>query len=319
MGRLRVGVLRGGPSDEYEVSLKTGRAVLDALDTDRFRPVDVFIDRRGQWHVFGIPKSPARVLNKIDVAFNALHGQYGEDGRVQHILARSGVPYTGSSAAAAAKSMNKISAKSLLREVGIAMPQHVVYSPSDSAQRKANKAHDLLGAPVVVKPIGRGSSIGVSITYTRADTAAALEAAGADGSRVLIEERVRGREATCGILRDFRGARHYSLLPVEIQPHNADALFDYGAKYEGESLEVCPGNFSWQESIALQDSARRVHVSLGLGQYSRSDFILSGDTIYFLEVNTLPGLSSASLLPRSVDAVGSSLTELVTHVITTTR
>jgi D-alanine-D-alanine ligase len=293
--------------------------VLNALDTDRFRPVDVFIDKRGQWHVFGIPKQPARILNKLDVAFNALHGQFGEDGRVQHILARSGVPYTGSAAAAAATSMNKISAKGLLRQADIKMPQHVVYSPGHDARRKAEKALDLLGAPVVIKPIGRGSSIGVSVAYTVADAAGAIERAATGGSRVLIEEQIRGREATCGIIRHFRGAEYYSLLPVEIQPANEYALFDYHAKYGGGALERCPGNFSAQESATLQERASRVHHALGLGQYSRSDFVIAHDAIYFLEVNTLPGLSSASLMPRSMEAVGSSLPELVTHLITTAR
>ena len=122
---ITVAVLRGGPSDEHEISLKTGANVLANLQREPYRPVDVFIDKEGVWHVRGIPMSPERALSTIDVVWNALHGQYGEDGTVQRILDRLGVPYTGSGALASGLAMNKATTKEMLAPQGVRMARSV--------------------------------------------------------------------------------------------------------------------------------------------------------------------------------------------------
>jgi D-alanine-D-alanine ligase len=172
----------------------------------------------------------------------------------------------------------------------------------------------------VVKPVSAGSSVGITVVRTFFDLESALASALEHSDSVIIEEFIEGREATCGVLDNFRDEKHYALLPVEIIPHKDSTFFDYDAKYRGESLEICPGNFDEDTKRIIQEVAQSVHRELGLRHYSRSDFIVHPKRgVFFLEVNTLPGLTSESLLPKSVKAVGSSLPEFLDHVIMMAR
>jgi D-alanine-D-alanine ligase len=314
--KLHVGVLRGGPSGEYDVSLKSGAHVLKNLSDDRYVPHDIFIDREGQWHYRGLPTTPDKILGQIDVVFNALHGEYGEDGTVQKVLERFAVPFTGSDAFSSAIGMNKILTKGELQELGIRMPQHLTLELSD--ENLEDKIYDIFRIfpqPSVIKPAAAGSSIGVVIARSFEEFVEAISQAFAYSPRIIIEEYIRGREATCGVLDRFRGDDHYTLLPVEIVPVEGKLFYDYDAKYGGGSIDYCPGNFSEDEKQELQEAARAVHQSLGLRHYSRSDFIVSPRGIYFLEVNTLPGLMQESTVAKSLDAVGCPFPEFLDHVI----
>ena len=133
--------------------------------------------------------------------------------------------------------------------------------------------------------------------------------------KVLVEEYIKGREATVGVIDDFRGEKTYALMPVEIIPPPEHSFFNYEAKYGGKSIERVPGNFTQEEKNELTNTARAVHEGLGLSHYSRSDFILSPRGLYFLEVNTLPGLTDESLLPKAVAAIGSRLPDFLEHVL----
>lgn len=316
--KKRVAVLRGGPSSEYEVSLKTGEAVLKALPSHKYEAIDVFIDKEGVWHVSGLVKTPADALKHVDVAFVALHGQYGEDGKVQRILESIGVPFTGSKALPSAVAMNKHLTKEALKALKgkVKMASHRYVTKEDIAAKGLANIFREIPHPSIIKPAGAGSSVGISIVSDFFSLEKALAKAFEHSEAVLIEEFIEGREATCGIVDGFRGEDTYSLMPVEIIPKKGSDFFDFEAKYGGASEEICPGNFDHATKEAVQEAAKAVHKALGLRHYSRSDFMVHPKRgVYFLEVNTLPGLTNESLLPKSLRAVGSSLSEFLDHTI----
>lgn len=310
-----VGVLRGGPSSEYEVSLKTGASVLQNLSRDKFDPRDIFIDRAGQWHVHGAPIAPSHALRGVDVVFNAMHGDYGEDGQVQRVLDTIGIPYTGSNAAASALAFNKRHTKEAVKKLGIKTPRARVLEAPFNVEESALELFRSFPHPAIVKPVSGGSSVGTNKADSYHALAWALEQALAVSPKVLVEEYIKGREATVGVIDNFRGEEVYALMPIEIIPPQEHSFFNYEAKYGGKSIERVPGNFTHAEKGELARIAREVHRGLGLAHYSRSDFIVAPRGIYFLEVNTLPGLTSESLLPKAVAAVGSRLDEFLEHIL----
>jgi D-alanine-D-alanine ligase len=168
--------------------------------------------------------------------------------------------------------------------------------------------------PWVVKPADRGSSVGLALARTFRELAGALETAFSVSDNVLVEEFIRGREATCGVVDDFRDQETYALPPIEIRKPGME-IWSYKDKYSGETEEICPGNFSVEEKRSLETLARQAHRALGLRHYSRSDFILAPRGIYLLEVNTLPGMTAESLLPKALAAVGCNYPDFLDHVI----
>lgn len=319
MSKIRVGVLRGGPSSEYEVSLKSGASVLKQLP-DTYQAQDIFISKDGSWHKGGIVHSPGEIIKHLDVVFNALHGEYGEDGRVQHLLDTFAIPYTGSGYLASVLGMNKALAKKVFTEHDIKTPHHKTMKKGEYTHTDILHLFKTFPMPAVIKPVRAGSSVGVSLARTVHELEAGLQKAFEYDTEALIEEYIAGREATCGVIEGFRGEAVYSLLPVEISHTSSSGLFDYEAKYSGKSKEICPGNFTKEEIKKIQDVSVAVHKALGLRHYSRSDFIVHPKRgIYILEVNTLPGLTSESLFPLSLEAVGSSLSDFLGHVIELAR
>lgn len=315
MNRTRVGVLRGGPSNEHDVSLQSGGTVLKNLSPEKFQTIDIYIDRDGAWHVSGVEVSPHDALSTIDVVFNALHGSYGEDGKVQSLLDRHGIPYTGSGTFASAVGMNKILTKEMLAKFGIKMPKHTLIDDVTRAEEQAHQIFRSFPLPVVVKPATSGSSVGVSIVKKFADLVPAIESAFEHSPVVMIEEYVSGIEATAGVVEGLRGHELYALPPVEIVPTHG-GFFDYNTKYNGQSREIVPGNFSHDIKDELMKIAQDVHRLLDLRHYSRSDFIVTPRRgVYFLEVNTQPGLTKESLIPRALDAVGVKLADFLEHII----
>ncbi len=309
-----VGVLRGGPSREHEVSLKSGASILANLSPERFVIRDIYIDKNGVWHERGRPVAPERILRQLDLVIIGLHGEYGEDGQVQKLLDRFGVPYAGAGPWASYLAMHKVLSKAKVQEEGLRTPAFRYITPTDDAAAAAKDIIRSFHQPVVVKPVGWGSSVGVSIVGGYAPVHGAIKALIADGAPgVLVEEYIRGREATVGIIEGLRGEELYALPAVEIIPPEGD-FFSYGAKYSGETREVVPANFSRVQAEELARAARIAHRALGVRHYSRSDFIVTPKGIYYLETNTLPGLTQESLLPKALAAVGVSLTQFLTHL-----
>lgn len=316
MSRKKVGVLRGGPSSEHEVSLKTGKTVIDAL-SDKHDVFDIYIDKEGAWHYSGLPITPEKLFKKVDVIFNAMHGAYGEDGTVQKILDQFGIPYTGSTALSSAVGMNKILSKKVYQSHGLKTPIHTTVSRKHDIEKEAIRIFKTFPIPAVIKPANGGSSVGTSIAKTLKELVTGLEDALKYSDTALIEEFISGREATCGVVDNFRGEKHYSLLPNEIGKSKESEFYDYKAKYISDTQEIiCPGNFPETDKKLIQEMSVMAHKALGLRHYSRSDFIIHPKRgIYILETNTLPGLTDHSHMPRSMQAIGCSLSDFFEHLI----
>lgn len=316
---LKIGVIRGGTSPEYEVSLKTGAHILEVL-SETHRPIDIFISKDGVWHMHGLEKSPSQILKNVDLVWNALHGEFGEDGKIQHLLDLHGVKYNGSGKYPSSLAMNKFLTKEHLKDLGIKIPTYTLVRITDDLKAKSKEIFETIPHPLIIKPVNGGSSLGVRLARNYRELYSALYDVLSNGQNALVEEFISGREATVGVVDNFRGQKIYSLPPVEIRygkEHESDKdFFDFESKYSGESQEICPGHFSEAEKKEIEEIAKKVHEKLRLSHYSRSDFIVSPKRgVYFLEVNTLPGMTKESLFPLALKSVGSSVKEFVHHIM----
>jgi len=318
MSRIRVAVLRGGLSDEYNVSLWTGAAVLENIDRSRFDPLDIIISRNGEWLLDGRVRNPEHILHCVDVVFNALHGSYGEDGTVQRFLERYALPYTGSKSFASNLAMNKILTKDYLKnsDVKVAPHVHVTKDSLSDVGLISERIRDTFGPQYIIKPVTSGSSVGMMMVKNPLLLEQAITDALTHYDEIMVEVRIPGREATCGVVERYRGQPLYALPPIEIVPPPHTDFFSHEAKYDGSTEEFCPARFDRHTKETIEHISKVVHETLGLSQYSRSDFIVSDDGIYFLEVNTLPGLTKESLFPKAIDAVGGTYQDFITHLLT---
>jgi D-alanine-D-alanine ligase len=306
----RVAVLKGGRSLERGVSLRSGARVEDALARlgHEVLPVDAGHDLVER----------LRAL-RPDVAFIALHGPYGEDGTVQELLEAMGIPYTSSGVSACIRCSDKVLAKHELRDAGIPTPDFFAFSETAFKELGAAQAlpeiEERLAFPIVVKPAGQGSALGIKFAPTAADLPAALIAAFSYDTRVLLERHVRGRDLAVSVLH--RGGEPQALPVVEAVP-NDDALYDFEARYEiGRTRFVCPAELSAGVAERAQDLALRAFRALGCYGVARVDLMIESDTeeLVVLEADVVPGLTDTSLLPQAADAAGMSFEDLVAEVL----
>ena len=351
--KLRVAVIFGGPSSEREVSLSSGHEVLKNLPRDKYELQPVEIKENGQWILgeakylgrqkssnqlatFSPNKQPSLMSefkNSVDVAFLALHGKFGEDGRIQSLLDILGIPYTGSGVLASALGMDKLKTRLLLSRFGIQFPKLIkVDDKKFNLEKLNNLIEQKISYPCVVKPNQSGSSIGVSIIDSKKQLQKAIRSASKEDSCVLIEEYIRGREMSCGVYGNT-GQTQIKVLPVtEIIPKSSDRFFSYDAKYiPGRTREVCPAPISKKLTAEIQRLSKIAHVRLGCDGLTRSDFIIkenkvyphtkrgssissqtnsknprSSVGVYFLEINTIPGITRTSICPTEAKVAGIS-------------
>lgn len=287
----------GGWGEEREISVKTGEAISTALEARGHRVTRVFAGP-------GLDQSLRNA--GIDVVFNALHGRMGEDGKVQGLLEVMGLPYTGSGVLASALAMNKGFAKKLFRQHNLASP--VGYSVQSSELARVEDLHCDLGFPCVVKPCSGGSSVGLSMVHTFEQLRPAVATACRYGGEALVERYVKGREVTVGILGDA------VLGSCEIS--SPSATFDYQAKYQGGARYHLPPRLSETRIANVGSMALSAARALGCRGYARVDFLCS-DTAndVVLEVNTLPGLTPMSLLPKIACQSGLSFEDLAERIL----
>lgn len=315
MNRRTIAILRGGPSGEHEVSLSTGQSVIEAL-RDHHVVKDIVVDRAGNWTIDGVPIRPAQAVRMADVVFNAMHGEYGEDGTVQRILESLNVPFTGSRAVPSTLSMDKVQTKQKYVEHGLQTPHAKILTNNGNIHEMAVELFRTMPLPLILKPINKGSSIGTYVVKDFPGLVRGLEAVLEEHDQVLVEELIKGKEASVGVIDGFRDVQFYPLIPVEIRPPVEHEFYNYDCKYDGSTDIVCPGTFSESEKIRLQEAARKAHEILGLRHYSRTDFIIHPKRgIYLLETNSLPGLTAHSLLPKAIYEVGASYKDFLEHII----
>jgi D-alanine-D-alanine ligase len=286
-------VLLGGLSTEREISLRTGEAVLAALAARGHDAVPIYVDR---------DIDVALRQERIDAAFIALHGRGGEDGCVQGLLELLGIPYTGSGVMASALAMHKGKAKELFRLHNLPTPAY--YTLTDAEAGDLHGVHGDFGFPCVVKPIREGSSVGVSICQTPGELAPAIERALRFDDELLVERYISGQEISVAILGDR------ALGAVEIAPR--DGFYDYGNKYtRGATDYFIPPRLSPERYRGVLIQALRAHTALGCRGVTRVDMIVSeSGNEFVLEVNTVPGLTPTSLVPKIADSAGISFGEL---------
>jgi len=293
----RIGVFMGGPSSERAISLKSGKAVHKALEEAGVDAVaiDVVTDRL---------KDNIRLIKskKIDCAFLALHGRFGEDGSIQELLEVLKIPYTGSGVLASRLAMDKISSRQIFALGGLSVPRYKILNNKSQVEID-------FSFPVVVKPAGHGSSIGLSIVDKKSGLKKAVQEAFKFDERIIIEEYIHGREMTVGILKEC------ALPVVEIIPKKK--FFDYEAKYRAGFTEyVVPAKITKEQSLKIQEAGISAHRMLGCFGCSRADIILDDkNNPFVLEINTIPGFTATSLLPKAAGERGIGFKELCLELI----
>jgi D-alanine-D-alanine ligase len=301
-----IGVLMGGLSGEREVSLRSGGNCLRALQSRGYRavPIDAVRDVAQRIDEAG-----------VEVAFLALHGRYGEDGTIQGLLEVMGVPYTGSGVLASALAMNKIATKKVVRGSGVLTPDYLEIRPDEDAGAAAARVEAELGLPLMVKPVEEGSSLGVSKCRTGQELRQAIEAAREEFGAVFVERFVPGTEITVGVLE--REGRPLALPILQLVPRNE--FYDYEAKYtEGMTEFVLPARLAPDVYAQAERAAVAAYLAVGCRGYARVDMMVDeSGTAWFVEVNTLPGMTDTSDLPAQARAAGISYEDLVETILHT--
>jgi len=294
----RIGVLAGGPSSERGISIMSGQAVYSALKGLGLEAVFIDIknidDARNEIKKAG-----------IDVAFIALHGKFGEDGTIQTILEELGLPYTGSGPLASRIAIDKIASREIFSKNGLNIPKGKTLNEKTFDRSKIDLIHEEMGFPLVVKPQLEGSSIGISIPKEKGGLEEAIDLAFRYGGNIIIEQYIRGKELTVGILDE-------EPLPV-IQIVAEEKFYDYNAKYRSDHTKyILPAPISKENYEMAQETGRFAHRLLGCRFFSRIDLILSEEKneIFVLEVNTIPGFTDHSLLPKAAAYAGISFGQL---------
>jgi len=302
---IRVVVIGGGQNCEHDVSVASAASVAAALDPASYHVVRLTIGREGAWHdpvgEIGLPVAVAE-LQAAEVVLPIVHGPRGEDGSLAALCELAGVPYVGSGVGAGALAMDKWATKLVAETVGVRTAPGQLLTPT---------APVTWTAPCVVKPVTAGSSHGVTLVGHERDLAPALERAFALDRRVLVEELVVGREIDVAVLRRADG----SLLvgpPLEIV---TDGLFDTATKYDGSAVFRLPAPLADVQLKELRDAAERVFDALGCSGVARVDFFLTADGWVLNEVNTMPGMTEQSQVPKMFAAIGISYPELLDELV----
>lgn len=298
----RVGVLMGGHSTERTISLKSGKAVAQALKEEGLELVALDIKTNDVCQNIRFIKDSG-----IDIAFIALHGRFGEDGGIQQVLEDLDIPYTGSGVMPSRLALDKIASRQIFQIHGLSVPRYKII------HKLSHNKYPLLLVngfrfPLVVKPATHGSSIGLSIVDRRRELKRALDLAFSFDEYILVEEYLQGREITVGILNNM------PLPVIEIKPKRK--FFDYQAKYKaGMTTYIVPAIIKKEVSRRVKQHALLAHRFLGCEGFSRVDMILKEEQPYILEVNTIPGLTQASLLPKAARVIGLSFNQLCLRLL----
>ena len=313
----RIGVLRGGISDEYPISLKTGARIIEGLRSAGYDVIDMLIDREGVLHVKGIPATLEQASAHVDMVWNALHGEGGEDGRLQKLLDDIGLPYVGTGAVASAMTANKLTAKEQAQALGIKTPQSILVMPegTESVSEITQNIYRRMAPPWVVKPLTGGGSNRTYFAFTPLELAQFVEESVSHGQAFIVEQYIYGREASVGVIDQFRGQSQYVLPVVEIKSAQRGILTPKDR--ESDTHAVVGGGFRSDERELLSNLARTLHTHFGAGDYSQSEFIVDKQgKIWYLETDTSPHLHTESAFSKALHAVGGSVKEFVQSIIT---
>jgi D-alanine-D-alanine ligase len=308
--KKRVAVIYGGRSGEHEVSLRSAKSIIDALDPEKYKALHYLISKEGKWSPRPIVPEP-HGNPEIDVVFPALHGTFGEDGTLQGLLELAGLPYVGAGVLASSVSMDKEVMKRLAKERGLPVVDYRVFSSSE--------LKDLEGIcskfefPVFVKPANLGSSVGISKAHNCVELKSALELASSFDRKIIVERGIEGREFECAVLGNDQPT---ASVPCEILPSRE--FYDYDDKYLLEKAgTVIPANLSAEQTAELQRLAVECYRAVECEGMARVDFLLETATnrLFINEINTLPGFTSISMYPKMWEYSGLTMPKLVDRLI----
>ncbi|MBV6430175.1 MAG: D-alanine--D-alanine ligase A [Bryobacteraceae bacterium] len=307
--KLRVAVIYGGRSGEHEISLRSAKSIIEALDPDRYHILHYLISKEGRWSPKPIQPEPGANAH-IDVAFPILHGTFGEDGTVQGLLELAGLPYVGAGVFASAAAMDKDAMKRLCRERGLPVVEYVVMPPGkpDPALPPQHFSY-----PMFVKPANLGSSVGISKASNPGELAAALELAARFDRKVIVERAIVGKELECAVLGNEEPE---ASLPCEILP--SKEFYDYEDKYLLDKAEcVIPADLSAADTEELRRIAVEAYKAVQCEGMARVDFLQEAATgkLYLNEINTIPGFTSISMFPKMWEHSGVPMPKLVDKLI----
>lgn len=329
-----IAVIYGSDSTEWEVSCRSGEFTASRIDGTKFDVYEIFA-RFGKWNLVAFKNRDAmrvtfpegarpeidktdfsvRVYGqkvKFDYAYIMQHGRPGENGLLQGYLEMLGIPFSSCSAFVSAVTFDKYACKSYLKDVDFVKcaPDFFFRKGMDLGET-SDKIVKKLGLPVFVKPTSGGSSFGITKVSKREDLPEALKFALPEGDTEIIEKAISGREFTCAAF--FNGTELQALPVIEIVTEND--YFDYDAKYNGHSRELCPAPIETDLTSDIQEVTKKIYSHLGCAGVVRVDYILAEDGLYFLEVNTIPGMTSASLVPKMVRTAGLDITDFLSTII----
>ena len=329
-----IAVIYGSDSSEWQVSVRSGEFTASRIDGLLYDVYEIFA-REGKWSVaayrkrnsmrFVFPEEARPQVDKtdfsvvidgkkvkFDFAYIMQHGTPGENGLMQGYLEMLGIPHSGCSAFVSAITFDKYSCKSYLKDVDyVKCADDIFLRKGESTEDLAQKAIEKLGLPMFVKPTDGGSSFGVTKVKSAEDFDKAVEYAFSEGNMIMAEGAIVGRELTCAVYNN--GKENVALPVIEIITENE--FFDYEAKYNGHSREVCPAQIPDSLRDEIQEVSKKIYSHLGCAGIVRVDYIASEEGLYFLEVNTIPGMTAASLVPQMVRAAGLDMTNFLTAII----
>lgn len=332
MALTKVGVLRGGSGaeSEYELSMAMGSRVIEMLKRDpwnqEYQPVDILIDKKGAWHIGGFEVLPEQALRQTDVIFNALHGAYGGDGRIQHILDTFHKPFTGTKSFGTIMARDKKITRETLQKAGIKTPyaKDFHFEVGDAVEPIAKDLFKSFPMPVVVKPRNENASVGVSIATNFQELVEAIDHARLYSPDIIVEEYISGKEIISGFIDDFRGQEHYPMMPVEVHPHTEHTpgdkvktrMFNYADKLSGNYHHQTPATLTEKEKAEIYNAVRKAKEHFNMRHIGTLDAIVHPRRgVYVLDVNTHPHFHENAPFLKSLMAVGSSEEELVAHLI----
>lgn len=316
-----IGVICGGYSSEYEISIKSASTILDNLP-EAYNGIKIILSHTG-WHVefnnwkgifnlnTGNIEFPNQSPLRLDGAIVYIHGNPGENGKVQAILDILAIPYVNANVLSSALSFDKWYCNQFLKSFDFPVANAVLIRKGDTINEE--ELIQTLGLPLFVKPTDSGSSYGISKVKKIQDLSHAIQGAFKEGDTLVLESFLDGIEVTCGVYGTKSGL---CALPLtEIVSENE--FFDYEAKYQGKSNEITPARISNQQTISIQNQAKQIYQVLNLKSIARIDFMLVGETPFVIEVNTTPGFSSESIVPKMLNEAGISITEFWNSILET--
>lgn len=313
----RIGILRGGVSPEYDLSLKTGANVQRALHEAGLEAVDMLLDKDGVLHIKGIPADLETAKESVDVVWNALHGDFGEDGQVQALLDQYDIPYTGAASDAAQLAFNKQSAKEHAKALGIDTPPSLLIIPegNESVSEMTQRIYKTMAPPWVLKPLSGGGSVRAYFAFTPLDLAQFVEESISNGEPFIAEQYISGREAAVGVIDNFRSQEPYVLPVMEVSSPSRGTLTNE-TRASDESYARLHGGFTKQERDVLSELAKKLHEHFGAKDYSQSEFIVDKrGKPWFIELDTHPHLTSNAPFLLALESVGATLQEFVKSVV----